>query len=87
MKRVHICKSFATTCAASERGAVFQKKPWPITLVVRPADVVSVERGECRISIDDIERLALALGVEPADLLRALTIELELPRADFKSDL
>ncbi|MDF5728759.1 MAG: helix-turn-helix transcriptional regulator [Rhizonema sp. PD38] len=32
--------------------------------------VGSVERGERNISIDNIERLARALGVEPADLLR-----------------
>jgi len=30
----------------------------------------SVERGERNISIDNIERLARALGVEPADLMR-----------------
>jgi transcriptional regulator with XRE-family HTH domain len=30
----------------------------------------SVERGEYNISIDNIERLARALGMEPADLLR-----------------
>ena len=29
-----------------------------------------VERGERNISIDNIERLARALGVEPADLMR-----------------
>jgi transcriptional regulator with XRE-family HTH domain len=32
--------------------------------------VGSVERGERNISIDNIERLGRALGVEPADLLR-----------------
>jgi transcriptional regulator with XRE-family HTH domain len=31
--------------------------------------VGSVERGERNISIDNIERLALALGCTPADLL------------------
>lgn len=31
--------------------------------------VGSVERGERNISIDNIERLALALGVSPASLL------------------
>lgn len=30
----------------------------------------SVERGERNISIDNIERLAVALGLDPADLLR-----------------
>lgn len=30
----------------------------------------SVERGERNISIDNIERLARALRIEPADLLR-----------------
>jgi hypothetical protein len=29
-----------------------------------------VERGERAIGIDDVERLARALGVEPADLCR-----------------
>jgi transcriptional regulator with XRE-family HTH domain len=33
--------------------------------------VGSVERGERNISIDNIERLGRALGVEPAELLRA----------------
>ena len=32
--------------------------------------VGSVERGERNISIDNIERLALALELEPAELLR-----------------
>jgi transcriptional regulator with XRE-family HTH domain len=32
--------------------------------------VGSVERGERNISIDNIERLAKALGIEPADLLK-----------------
>jgi transcriptional regulator with XRE-family HTH domain len=32
--------------------------------------VGSVERGERNISIDNIERLGRALGVDPADLLR-----------------
>lgn len=32
--------------------------------------VGSVERGERNISIDNIERLAKALGMEPVDLLR-----------------
>lgn len=31
--------------------------------------VGSVERGERNISIDNIERLAIALSMEPADLL------------------
>jgi transcriptional regulator with XRE-family HTH domain len=29
----------------------------------------SVERGECNISIDKVERLARALGLEPAELM------------------
>jgi transcriptional regulator with XRE-family HTH domain len=33
--------------------------------------VGSVERGERNISIDNIERLAVALGLSPADLLGA----------------
>lgn len=32
--------------------------------------VGSVERGERNVSIRNIEKLAVALGVEPADLLR-----------------
>jgi transcriptional regulator with XRE-family HTH domain len=32
--------------------------------------VGSVERGERNISLDNVERLAHALGVEPADLMR-----------------
>ncbi|TBU98518.1 transcriptional regulator [Stutzerimonas kirkiae] len=34
--------------------------------------VGSVERGERNISIDNIERLAVALGVSPASLLEEL---------------
>jgi transcriptional regulator with XRE-family HTH domain len=30
----------------------------------------SVERGQRNITIDNIERLARALGIEPADLMR-----------------
>jgi transcriptional regulator with XRE-family HTH domain len=29
----------------------------------------AVERGECNISIDKVERLARALGLEPAELM------------------
>jgi transcriptional regulator with XRE-family HTH domain len=32
----------------------------------------SIERGERNVSIDNIERLARALGIEPADLMRRL---------------
>lgn len=35
--------------------------------------VGSVERGERNISIDNIERLAKALGMEPVDLLKGDT--------------
>lgn len=31
----------------------------------------SIERGERNVSIDNIERLAHALGLDPVDLLRA----------------
>ena len=37
---------------------------------LRHAYIESVERGERCILIDNIELLALALGLEPADLLR-----------------
>lgn len=37
---------------------------------LRHAYIELVERGERSISIDNIELLALALGLEPADLLR-----------------
>lgn len=33
--------------------------------------VGSIERAERNLSLDNIERLALALGVEPAELLRS----------------
>jgi transcriptional regulator with XRE-family HTH domain len=36
--------------------------------------VGSVERGEYNISIDNIERLARALGIEPGDLLRKQSV-------------
>src|ERR1700742_3978862 len=38
---------------------------------LHPTYVSSVERGERNISIDTMERLAHALGIELADLLRA----------------
>jgi len=83
MKRVHIRKSFATNLRRErERRGLSKDGPscWPALRLV-----VSVERGECRIFIDDIERLALALrACRPAS---ALTIGLELPGRGFESDL
>lgn len=34
--------------------------------------VGGIERGERNVSIDNIERLAASLGVEPAELLRSI---------------
>jgi transcriptional regulator with XRE-family HTH domain len=34
--------------------------------------VGSIERGERNVSVDNIERLAQALGLDPADLLKRL---------------
>lgn len=70
MKRVHIRKSFATNLRRERERRGLSQEALARHAGLRLAYVVSVERGEHRIFIDDIERLALALGIEPADLLK-----------------
>jgi transcriptional regulator with XRE-family HTH domain len=65
-------KSFAANLKAEREARGLSQEALAHLAGLHRAYVSSVESGECNIYIDDIERLALALGIdEPADLLES----------------
>ena len=63
-------KSFAANLRRDREARGLSRETLARQAGLRHAYVESVERGERSIPIDNIELLARALGLEPADLLR-----------------
>lgn len=63
-------KSFAANLRAARVARGLSQEALAHDAGLHRTYIGSVERGERNISIDNIERLARALGVEPADLMR-----------------
>jgi transcriptional regulator with XRE-family HTH domain len=77
MKKVRrksaLCRSFAANLEAEREARGLSQEALAQEAGLHRAYVSSVESGErsgSRIFIDEIERLAWALGVEPANLVR-----------------
>jgi transcriptional regulator with XRE-family HTH domain len=66
----HLRKTFAANLRAAREASGVSQERLAHDAGVHRTYVGSVERGETNISIDNIERLARALGIEPADLMR-----------------
>jgi ribosome-binding protein aMBF1 (putative translation factor) len=63
-------KSFAANLRRERRALGLSQKALAHMAGLDRTYVGSVERAESNISIDNIERLARALGLEPADLFK-----------------
>ena len=63
-------KSLAANLKAEREARRLSQEALAHQAGLRHAYIGLVERGERNISIDNIARLAWALGLEPADLLR-----------------
>jgi transcriptional regulator with XRE-family HTH domain len=63
-------KSFAANLKAEREARGLSQEVLAHQAGLRHTTIESVERGERGIPIDDIERLAWALGLQPADLVR-----------------
>ena len=63
-------KSFAANLRAAREAQGLSQEALAHDAGLHRTYIGSVERGERNVSIDNIERLARALGLEPADLMR-----------------
>jgi transcriptional regulator with XRE-family HTH domain len=70
MKKKSLRKNFATNLRREREARGLSQESLAHEAGLHRTYVGSVERGERNISIDNVERLAKALGVEPADLMR-----------------
>jgi transcriptional regulator with XRE-family HTH domain len=70
MKKKSLRKNFAANLRREREARGLSQESLAHEAGLHRTYVGSVERGERNISIDNVERLAKALGVEPADLMR-----------------
>jgi transcriptional regulator with XRE-family HTH domain len=70
MKKKILRKSFGANLRREREGKGLSQEALAHQAGLHRTYVGSVERGERNVSIDNIERLARALGVTPADLMR-----------------
>jgi transcriptional regulator with XRE-family HTH domain len=70
MKKKILRKSFGTNLRREREAKGLSQEALAHQAGLHRTYVGSVERGERNVSIDNIERLARALGVTPADLMR-----------------
>lgn len=63
-------KTFAANLRSARKARGLSQEALAHDANLHRTYIGSVERGERNVSIDNIERLARALGVEPADLMR-----------------
>jgi transcriptional regulator with XRE-family HTH domain len=70
MKRKQLRKYFANNLRRERKGRKLTQEALAHDANLHRTYIGSIERGERNVSIDNIERLARALRIEPADLLR-----------------
>lgn len=61
---------FATNLRAARKAKGLSQEALGELAMLHPTYVGSVERGERNVSVDNMERLAAALGLDVVDLLR-----------------
>lgn len=70
MKKLQLQKLFAANLLRERKARGLSQDELAHEAGLHRTYVGSVERGERNISIGNIERLARALGIDPAELLR-----------------
>lgn len=71
-KKTRLRKSFAANLRAAREARGLSQEALAHDAGLHRTYIGSVERGERNVSIDNIERLARALGMDPAELMRRL---------------
>lgn len=78
-KKPSLIKAFADNLKAARKREGISQEALAHLAGLHRTYVGSVERGERNISIENIERLARALGLEPADLMKVDVVRKNKP--------